>query len=85
MFVTVNLLCSCLCLILFISAGNSVASVNLSSDGWAWFVCGRRLLVWQASSTRPVTSQCRELTLPPSDLAHRAHLVTVYTQQASQV
>lgn len=59
--------------------------MNISNEGWAWFVCGRRLLVWQASGKRPINTQCRELTLPPSDLAHRAHLVTVYTMQSSQV
>ncbi|XP_054273353.1 nuclear pore complex protein Nup133 [Macrosteles quadrilineatus] len=62
------------------SDGNSAASVNVSSDGWAWFVCGRRLLVWQVHG-----AQCRELSLPHSDLAHRAHLITVYTQQPSQM
>lgn len=61
---------------------NTVVSVNISNEGWAWFVCGRRLLVWQASGKRPINTQCRELTLPPSDLAHRAHLVTVYTTQS---
>lgn len=60
-------------------------SVGISNDGWAWFVCGRRLLIWQASGRRPISSQCRELTLPPSDLAHCAHLVAVFITGGNQV
>jgi len=55
-------------------------------------VCGRRLLIWQYKQTldarrqwRVVSSQCRELTLPPSDLAHRADLVSVFIAEGSQV
>ena len=32
-----------------------------------------------------MSSQCRELTLPPSDLAHRADLVSVFIAEGSQV
>lgn len=60
-------------------------SVQLSKCGWAWLVCGRRLLIWQYKQNGPSkwqsVSQCRELTLPPSDLAHRAELVIVYTSK----
>ncbi|XP_075222739.1 nuclear pore complex protein Nup133 isoform X2 [Lycorma delicatula] len=64
---------------------SAVVSVDISNDGWAWFVCGRRLLIWQASSRHPISSQCRELTLPPSDIAHCAHLVAVYTTGTNQM
>lgn len=71
---------------------NSVVSVRISESGYAWLVCGRRLLVWQyrqnvmgnASSGTPQkrtvssATQCYELTLPQSDLAHRADLVSVF-------
>uniref|UniRef100_A0A1B6E0K1 Nucleoporin Nup133/Nup155-like N-terminal domain-containing protein n=1 Tax=Clastoptera arizonana TaxID=38151 RepID=A0A1B6E0K1_9HEMI len=67
------------------SDSNSAVSVNISNEGWAWFVCGRRLLIWQAFGKRPVSTQCRELALPPSDLAHKAHLVAVYITQSSQM
>ena len=71
--------------------GSTAVSVRISPDGWAWFVCGRRLLIWQykqisdgGKQRRLVSSQCRELTLPPSDLAHRVDLVSVYTAEGSQ-
>lgn len=67
-------------------------SVRISECGYAWLVCGRRLLVWQyrqsvLNNAGPGTpqrrtmsgaTQCYELTLPQSDLAHRADLVTVF-------
>lgn len=71
---------------------SAAVSVHISADGWAWFVCGRRLLIWQCKQTSDsrrqqhvLSSQCRELTLPPSDLAHRADLVSVYIAEGSQV
>ena len=57
-------------------------SAVLSPCGWAWLVCSRRLLVW---CYRNVKYQFRELTLPPSDLAHRAQLVVVYAASEGQV
>lgn len=55
-------------------------------------MCGRRLLIWQYKQTpimtqqrRPPSTQCRELTLPASELAHRADLVWVYTRDDSPV
>ncbi|KAK8774293.1 hypothetical protein V5799_011175 [Amblyomma americanum] len=69
-------------------------SARISSCGWAWLVCGRKLFVWQykqGSRSRNPNGRhgpglhinlrwrgqntCRMLTLPPSDLAHRADLV----------
>lgn len=68
---------------------NIEMSAVLSPSGWAWLVCGRRLLVWryrqQADNQRMVNHQFRELTLPPSDLAHRAQLVVVYAPTDGQV
>ncbi|XP_063850979.1 nuclear pore complex protein Nup133-like isoform X1 [Scylla paramamosain] len=68
---------------------NVEMSAVLSEEGWAWLVCGRRLLVWkyrqEESRSRLVNHQFRELTLPPSDLAHRAQLVVVYTPAEGQV
>ncbi|XP_059475123.1 nuclear pore complex protein Nup133 isoform X2 [Neocloeon triangulifer] len=68
---------------------STVVSVELSKSGWAWLVSGRRLLVWQyrqdGQSKWTSVSQCRELTLPPSDLAHRAQLVTVFSHKKASV
>lgn len=77
---------------------NSVVSVRISECGFAWLVCGRRLLVWQyrqsihggqmgtgtpQRKTSGGSTQCYELTLPQSDLAHRADLVSVFTVPGS--
>ncbi|KAG6799905.1 nuclear pore complex protein [Apis mellifera caucasica] len=71
---------------------NIAVSVNISIDGWAWLVCGRRLLVWQCKTTihdskqkRTFKSQCRELLLPQSDLAHKAECVAVWLPSGYQV
>ncbi|KAK8723506.1 hypothetical protein OTU49_011745, partial [Cherax quadricarinatus] len=67
---------------------NVEMSAVLSQGGWAWLVCGRRLLVWRYTlddTRRLVNHQFRELTLPPSDLAHRAQLVVVYVANEGQV
>ena len=56
-------------------------SVLVSPSGWSWLVSGRRLLVWRhrlVPGARALSS-CRELTLPPSDLAHSAKLVNVFS------
>ena len=65
-------------------------SVTLSKDGWGWFVCGRQLVIWKFSKQQTSTSsntplnrrqsvavsspKSYELTLPPSDLAHKAEV-----------
>lgn len=71
---------------------NTAVSVNISLDGWAWLVCGRRLLVWQCKTTihdpkqkRTFNSQCRELLLPQSDLAHKAECIAVWLPPGHQV
>ncbi|XP_050469604.1 nuclear pore complex protein Nup133 [Bombus huntii] len=71
---------------------NTAVSVNISIDGWAWLVCGRRLLVWQCKATihdskqrRTFKSQCRELLLPQSDLAHKAECIAVWLPPGHQV
>jgi nuclear pore complex protein Nup133 len=63
-------------------------SARISKDGYAWVVCGRRLLIWQyrqspnlmdtPSKKSGLLNQCFELQLPQSDLAHRAELVSVF-------
>lgn len=82
------------------SERNANVSINCSNNGWAWAVCGRKLLVWQYKETklnsptfdalrtpqrRPVMSQCRELTLPHCDIGHKASLITVFTTDGQQM
>lgn len=64
----------------------------MSPEGWAWFVSGRHLVIWkyvkpsyQTGSTAlarkslaVAAPKSYELTLPPSELAHKADLVAVY-------
>ncbi|XP_015437320.1 PREDICTED: nuclear pore complex protein Nup133 [Dufourea novaeangliae] len=75
----------------FIDVNTSV-SVNISTDGWAWLVCGRRIFVWQCKTTihdpkqrKTFKSQCRELLLPQSDLAHKADCIAVWLPPGHQV
>lgn len=71
-----------------------------AKNGWAWVVCGRRLLVWQyreskfgsprSDGTRPIqrrgiAGQCRELTLPHCDIGHKASLITVFVSEGQQM
>ena len=71
---------------------NTSVSVGVSVDGWVWLVCGRRLLVWQCKTTihdakqrRTFKSQCRELLLPQSDIAHKAECIAVWLPTGHQV
>ncbi|XP_076223493.1 nuclear pore complex protein Nup133 [Nomia melanderi] len=71
---------------------NTAVSVNISTDGWAWLVCGRRLLIWQCKTTihdpkqrKTFQSQCREFLLPQSDLAHKAECIAVWLPSGHQV
>ena len=60
-------------------------SVSLESrSGWAWLVHGRRLIVWRFKSTSGSVNAipARELTLPPSDVAHNARLINVIADKS---
>lgn len=77
--------------ILTLTEKTSDVSVNVSPNGWAWLVHGRRLVVWRYSKTASNAStfkwmgaNCRELTLPQSDLAHSAKLVNVFSANEAQ-
>ena len=84
-------------LIIFI--GKTECSVSLSKDGWSWFVCGRQLVIWKYSKSAANTvsstpsrksiaissPKSHELTLPPSDLAHKSDLVAVFCSEPDSV
>lgn len=67
--------------------------MRLSTCGWCWVVSGRRILAWEQSpidtdeDPANVTgiSAARELTLPQTDLAHKADLVVLFYGNDSQV
>ena len=82
---------------IFILTESSDVSVCISPNGWAWLVHGRRLVIWRytrgnlysasssgRSSFASVSANCRELTLPPSDLSHNAKLVNVFAVNENQ-
>ncbi|ESO92060.1 hypothetical protein LOTGIDRAFT_233315 [Lottia gigantea] len=57
---------------------NTEITVKIDPSGWAWLVAGRKLFIWKykaSGSGRGI--QCKELSLPPSDLAHNAARVCV--------
>lgn len=79
---------------------SSALSVNCSSNGWAWAVFGRKLFIWQYREPKPSAAaaetvltpqrrtfagQCRILTLPHSDIGHKAALVTVFVSEGLQM
>ncbi|XP_076851304.1 nuclear pore complex protein Nup133 [Brachyhypopomus gauderio] len=53
-------------------------SVKVEESGWAWMVCGERLIVWKICQT-PVAklSVCKDLQLPPSNYAYTADLICI--------
>ncbi|CAK1553349.1 unnamed protein product [Leptosia nina] len=65
--------------------GSGDLSVHMSPCGWCWIVTGRRVLAWPreiTGSSGPTSA--RELTLPQTDLAHKADLVAVFYENNEQ-
>ncbi|CAH0593984.1 unnamed protein product [Chrysodeixis includens] len=67
-------------------------SVRLSPCGWCWVVSGRRVVSWprtpahsSASSPAPASTIARELTLPQTDLSHKADLVVLFYEDGAQM
>ncbi|KAI4880083.1 hypothetical protein NFI96_025378 [Prochilodus magdalenae] len=53
-------------------------SVKVEESGWAWMVCGERLIIWKISQT-PVAklSVCKDLQLAPSEYTYSADLISI--------
>ncbi|KAF8793423.1 Nuclear pore complex protein Nup133 like protein [Argiope bruennichi] len=61
-------------------------SVKLEPFGYASLVCGRQLLIWKYKQDgEKSVVHCKELTLPPSDLAHKAELVHLFQTEESRL
>ncbi|GFT94909.1 nuclear pore complex protein Nup133 [Nephila pilipes] len=61
-------------------------SVKLEPFGYASLVCGRQLLIWKYKQDgEKSVVHCKELTLPPSDLAHKAELVHLFQTEDSRL
>nr|XP_046231328.1 nuclear pore complex protein Nup133 [Scatophagus argus] len=53
-------------------------SVKVNESGWAWMVCGERLIIWKICQTAVAKlSVCKELQLPSSEYSYTADLVAV--------
>ncbi|KAM3865494.1 nuclear pore complex protein Nup133 [Diretmus argenteus] len=53
-------------------------SVKVSESGWAWMVCGERLIIWKICQTAVAKlSVCKELQLPSSEFSYTADLVAI--------
>uniref|UniRef100_A0A667ZM43 Nuclear pore complex protein Nup133 n=1 Tax=Myripristis murdjan TaxID=586833 RepID=A0A667ZM43_9TELE len=53
-------------------------SVKVDESGWAWMVCGERLIIWKICQTAVAKlSVCKELQLPGSEFAYTADLVAI--------
>uniref|UniRef100_A0A8D3DGR5 Nuclear pore complex protein Nup133 n=1 Tax=Scophthalmus maximus TaxID=52904 RepID=A0A8D3DGR5_SCOMX len=53
-------------------------SVKVNESGWAWMVCGDRLIIWKICQTAVAKmSVCKELQLPASEYVYVADLVAV--------
>lgn len=61
-------------------------SARLSESLWAWFVYGRKLLVWNAENNKEnQTNPCFELGLPASEVAHQSALVWVFEPETGKL
>ncbi|XP_026166139.1 nuclear pore complex protein Nup133-like [Mastacembelus armatus] len=53
-------------------------SVKVNESGWAWLVCGEKLIIWKICQTAVAKlSVCKELQLPGSEYNYTADLVAV--------
>ncbi|XP_075993040.1 nuclear pore complex protein Nup133 [Genypterus blacodes] len=53
-------------------------SVKVTESGWAWMVCGERLIIWKICQTAVAKlSVCKELQLPSSEYSYTADLMDV--------
>lgn len=53
-------------------------SVKVNESGWAWMVCGERLIIWKICQTAVAKlSVCKELQLPDRECKYTADLVVV--------
>ncbi|KAJ8308040.1 hypothetical protein KUTeg_012914 [Tegillarca granosa] len=61
-------------------------TVKVDPSGWAWLVGGRKLFIWRYKhgQTKRNSVFCKELMLPPSDLAHNADRVCVIPDKTDQ-
>ncbi|KAL1005970.1 hypothetical protein UPYG_G00066290 [Umbra pygmaea] len=53
-------------------------SVKVEESGWAWMVCGERLIIWKICQTAVAKlSVCKDLQLPSSEFDYSADLISI--------
>ncbi|XP_062303881.1 nuclear pore complex protein Nup133 [Osmerus eperlanus] len=53
-------------------------SVKVDESGWAWMVCGERLIIWKICQTAVAKlSVCKDVQLPTSEFAYNANLIAI--------
>uniref|UniRef100_A0A673K100 Nuclear pore complex protein Nup133-like n=1 Tax=Sinocyclocheilus rhinocerous TaxID=307959 RepID=A0A673K100_9TELE len=61
-------------------------SVKVEASGWAWMVCGERLIIWKVSQMSVAKlSVCKDLQLPSSEFAYSADLISITSSSALAV
>ncbi|MGH0127985.1 UNVERIFIED_CONTAM: hypothetical protein FKN15_064395 [Acipenser sinensis] len=59
-------------------------TVRIDERGWAWLVCGEKLIIWKIGQTAVAKfSVCKELQLPPSEFSCLADLVAISCQNSA--
>ncbi|CAN2391613.1 nuclear pore complex protein Nup133, partial [Pristimantis euphronides] len=51
--------------------------VKIHELGWAWIVCGDRIIIWKISQSSTKYMSCKELQLPPSEFPWSTDLVDI--------
>lgn len=68
---------------LTVAEADEQISVKVDDSGWAWMVCGEKLIMWKICQTAVAKlSVCKELPLPPSEYSFSADLVSVSSASA---
>ncbi|KAM4749954.1 nuclear pore complex protein Nup133 [Anableps anableps] len=63
---------------LTVAESDDLISVKVNESGWAWMVCGERLIIWKICQTAVAKlSVCKELQLPSSEYTYTADLVAL--------
>lgn len=58
-------------------------TVKIEQSGWAWMVCGERIVIWKICQTAVAKlSVCKDLQLPSSEYAYTADLISISTANA---
>uniref|UniRef100_A0A8C9VCI7 Nucleoporin 133 n=1 Tax=Scleropages formosus TaxID=113540 RepID=A0A8C9VCI7_SCLFO len=61
-----------------LTMADGTLSAHISESGWAWMVCGERLIIWKISQTAVAKlSVCKDLQLSASQFMYSADLIAI--------